>query len=304
MDEAEKLLQRALELDPEYTSASYSLAYAYFIQAFQGWAKDRLAALARARQINDKLVQRDAEFSPAYRLRARFEMLWDLPEYDPEAALGDARKSVELGPNDELNLWTLGYVLFFLRHFDEAAAAFATAIRLNPHPPTFLPGWHATALSAAGRHEQAIAEVEAAVAANPKNPQGPWFRGQVEAWAGRYAEPARSFERARELDPDSAQFAYLLAAAYDQLGRIDDAISLLEKGPSQWRSVPEIHLWLALSYALAGRKEQAATEFASLRALAPKFTVSIVRRDYSGYFELKFFDRIAALSREYGIPEK
>ena len=115
-------------------SASYMLAYSYFTQAFQGWVKDRSAALALARQINDKLFQRDPEFAPAYRLRARFAMLWDLPEYDPEAALADARKSVELGPNDDLNHWTLGIVLFQLRHFDEATAEFAAAMRLNPHP--------------------------------------------------------------------------------------------------------------------------------------------------------------------------
>ena len=116
MVEAQKLLQGALELDPGYTSASFSLAYAYFTQAFSGWVKDRQAGLSRARQINDELLQRDPQYAPAYRLRARFEMLWELPEYDPEAALADARKSVELGPNDDLNHWTLGYVLFFLRH--------------------------------------------------------------------------------------------------------------------------------------------------------------------------------------------
>jgi hypothetical protein len=79
---------------------------------------------------------------------------------------------------------------------------------------------------------------------------------------------------------------------------------VIEKGPPQWRSVPQIRLWLAMSYALAGRKEQATAEFAAFRSLAPKYTVSIARRDYSGYFEPKFVDRIAALSLEYGIPEK
>jgi tetratricopeptide (TPR) repeat protein len=80
---------------------------------------------------------------------------------------------------------------------------------------------HAVALSAAGHHERAIAEVEAAIAAAPKNPLGPFYRGQVEAWAGHYAEVARSFERARQLDPDSALYAVSLAAVYDQLGRVE-----------------------------------------------------------------------------------
>jgi adenylate cyclase len=303
IDDAQKLLQRAVDLDPNYTLAWQLLAETYFLQADFGWVRDRLAALGRARQLDDKLLQLDPECASAYGLRARLELRWELPEYNPEAALADARKGVELGPNDGYGHWTLGFVLYLLGHFDEATAEFATALRLSPHPHISWPGLHAVALSAAGHHEQAIAEVEAAIAAHPKNPLGPFFRGIVEAWAGHYAEAAISFERARELDPDSAQYAFLLAAVYDQLGRVDDAISLLEKGPPHWRSAPDARIWLALSYALAGRKEQAAAEFAALRALAPKYTVAIERL-YLGPFAPQFSDRVAALSREYGIPEK
>ena len=107
-----------------------------------------------------------------------------------------------------------------------------------------------------------------------------------------------SYERAHALDPNSAFRAYYLAAIYNQLGRVGDAISLLEKGPLQWRSIPEVPLWLALSYALVGHKEQASAEFAALRGIAPKYTVTIAQRAYTGYFESKFLDRIVALSRE------
>jgi len=191
-----------------------------------------------------------------------------------------------------------------LGHFDEATAEFAATLRLNPHPYIWQSGSHAEALSATGHYEQAIAEIEAAVAAQPKSPLGLLYRGRVEMWAGHYAEAAGWFEQARELDPASSPHALFLAQVYDQLGRVEDAISLLEKGPPQWRSVPEVRLWLALSYALAGRKEQAAAEFAAFRALAPKWTLSPTQRFWSRYFTQQFLDRIAALSLEYGIPEK
>jgi len=55
---------------------------------------------------------------------------------------------------------------------------------------------------------------------------------------------------------------------------------------------------------LAGRKEQAAPEFSAFRALAPKRTLSYWRRVWSRYYTPQFADRILALSREYGIPEK
>jgi adenylate cyclase len=302
--EAQKLAQRAVDLDPSYITAWRVLAFTYFDQADLGWAKDRIAALDRARQLNDKVLQLDPESEGPYMLRARLEMQPDLPEYDPDAALADARKSVELGPNEDPSRWNLGLVLFQLGHFDEAAAEFATALRLNPHPYIWESGLHAVALSAIGHYKEAIAEIENASAAQPKNPFALSFRGRIEAFAGNYANAAEWFERAREADPASSQSAVFLAQVSDRLGRVDEAISLLENGPPQWQSVPAVRFWLGLSYALAGRKEQAAAEFAAFRALAPKWTLSTTQRLWARYFMPQFADRISALSREYGIPDK
>jgi len=302
--EAQRLAQRAVDLDPNYLAAWQFLAFTYFEQADLGWVQDRIAALNRARQLNDKVLQLDPASAGPYWLRARLEMLPDLPEYDPEAALRDARKSVELAPNDDPSHWTLGVVLFLLGHFDEAAAEFATTLRLNPHPYIWESGFHAVALSATGHYKEAVAEIEGEIAAQPKNPFGLSFRGRIEAFAGHYAEAARWFERAHEVDPASSQNALFLAQVYDRSGRVDDAIGLLENGPPQWRSAPEIRFWLGLSYALAGRKEQAAAEFAAFRALAPKWKLSTTQRLWGRYFTPQFSERVAALSHEYGIPEK
>jgi len=301
---AQRLAQRAVDLDPNYITAWQILAFTYFDQADLGWAQDRIAALNRARQLNDKVLQLNPESEGPYMLRARLELQPDLPEYDREAALADARKSVELGPNEDPSRWTLGLVLFQLGHFDEAAAEFATALRLNPHPYIWESGLHAVALSATGHHKEAIAEIEAATATQPKNPFGLFFRGQIEGFGGNYANAAGWFERAREADAASSQSALLLAQVYDQLGQVDEAIKVLENGPPQWRSVPWVRLWLGLSYGLADRKEQAAAEFSAFRALAPKWTLATAKRFWARYYTPQFSDHIAALSREYGIPKK
>jgi adenylate cyclase len=304
MGEAQKLAQRAVDLDPNYIAARQVLAFTYFDQADLGWAQDRIAALDHARQLNDKVLQLDPESEGPYMLRARLELQPDLPEYDPEAALTDARKSVELGPNEDPSHWTLGLVLFELGHFDEAAAEFANTLRLNPHPYIWEAGLHAVALSATGHYKEAIAEIEGARAAQPKNPFGLLFRGRIEGFAGNYASAAGWFERAREVDPASSLNALFLAQVYDRLGRVDEAIRLLENGPPQWRGVPAVRLWLGLSYALGGRKEQATAEFTAFRALAPKWTLSTTKRFWARCFTPQFADRVAALSREYSIPEK
>jgi tetratricopeptide (TPR) repeat protein len=66
-----------------------------------------------------------------------------------------------------------------------------------------------------------------------------------------------------------------LAAVYDQLGRFGDAVHLLENAPPRWRGVAQIRLWLALSYALAGRNEPAAAEYAAWLDLFSETVIAI-----------------------------
>ena len=99
--------------------------------------------------------------------------------------------------------WTLG-VLFLLGHFDEAAAEFATTLRLNPHPYIWESGFHAVALSAIGHYKEAIAEIEGEIAAQPKNPLGLSFRGRIEAFAGNYANAWRDRASSRSSEASIA----------------------------------------------------------------------------------------------------
>src|SRR5262249_60473733 len=122
-------------------------------------------------------------------------------------------------------------------------------------------------------------------AAQPKAPFGVLCGGRMGGFAGNSAKAAGWFERAGEVDPSSSQNALFLAQVYDRLGRADEAIKVLENGPPQWRSVPLVRLWLGLSYALGGRKEPAAAEFAAFRELAPKWTLSTsTKRFWDRYF--------------------
>ena len=94
MSDAQKLAQRSVDLDPNYTQALFLLAFTYFQQADFGWVKDRPAALDRARQLDDKILQLDPKFAPAYAFRARLGIRWELPESDNSQRID--RKSTRL----------------------------------------------------------------------------------------------------------------------------------------------------------------------------------------------------------------
>ena len=128
--------------------------------------------------------------------------------------------------------------------------------------------------------------------------------GLLSLLAKQHAIAIEWFAEAIRQNPGVADYFFNLASALRQQGRVDEAISLLENGPPQWRSVPYVRFWLALSYALAGRKEQAAAEFTAFRAVAPKYTLAIERQLNVGSLTQEFLNQIVALSGEYGIPEK
>jgi hypothetical protein len=151
----------------------------------------------RARELDDKLLQLDPEFASAYGLRLRLEMRRELPEHDPEggtrgcAHISAAGTQRRLRPPDARDQ---------LGHFDEASAEFASALRLNPHPDIWESGLHAVASSAAGHHERAIAEVEAAIVAAPKTRSDPSTVDRAMRGPGIMPRlPGRSSERASSI---------------------------------------------------------------------------------------------------------
>jgi hypothetical protein len=83
----------------------------------------------------------------------------------------------------------------------------------------------------------------------PAGPAKPGGRSQSDrrALARLPATHGGRFERGARDRPVSASYALLLVQAFDQSGRFDDPVSLLENGPPQLRSGPLVRLWLALS---------------------------------------------------------
>lgn len=195
--QAKQLLEKAIELDPEYSQAYAALAWVNARESRQGPADKRQAAL--------------------------------------DAALINAEKAYDLNDNDYFSHWTLGVVHSHLQNADKATANFQKALELNPNAAEVYTHMVRAHLRQ-GKPRDAIEAARTAIRLNPVHPPryevalGIAFFG-----AGRLDDARQAFEEAIEKKV-SAPIAYVsLAAVQAKLGFQDELTrtigEIIEKYP-------------------------------------------------------------------------
>src|SRR4051812_33182449 len=146
----------------------------------------------------------------------------DVAERDFKSLL--ARQPHHLGA---LNL--LGIVLLRAGKPDDAERCLRKALRLGSQPDPATLSNHATALRQLGRHADALARLEEALALDP-NASDLWnSRGLVLDELGRYDAAVASFEKSVALRSDVALPHYNLANALSSLREFDRALNACDR---------------------------------------------------------------------------
>jgi serine/threonine protein kinase/tetratricopeptide (TPR) repeat protein len=216
--------QTAIEIDPTYASAHAGLANAYAVLPIY----DRLASdigYARAEAAAQTALKIDQMLSEA---------------------------------------WTaLGWIKFS-RDMDLPAAGkqFAHALELNPNDPT-AHQWYAFYLSALGRFDQAISEIDRALKLDPLSPIINNSLGRTLYYARRYPEAIKQFQKALELEPGFHPAHYNLGSAYVKSEMYPEAIA-------EWQN-DDGPTWIArraYAAALSGDKREAISSVEMLKKLS------------------------------------
>jgi serine/threonine-protein kinase len=106
-------------------------------------------------------------------------------------------------------------------------------------------------LNITGRHAEAIALSERAVRLNPLSAEAHRYHGNVLFWARKYEDAVSRLKRAIDLEPRHLGAMSVLGSAYVSLGRLQDALAVLDR--PEFRERPKI----ADLYARLGRREDA-----------------------------------------------
>jgi len=227
-DEALRLFNSAIELDPDFASAYARAAFCYVIAKINGWISDTANAIAEVKRLAQRAVELGKDdaialaaggnalafvvrdlgvgaglIDRALVLNSNLAEAWNFGGWvkiwlgEPETAIERFARAMRLSPLDP---WLLGmragtaYAHFFLGRYDEAASWAAMALQDNPD---YLPGLRITAASnaMAGRPEQAHKAVARLRQLNPalrvstlKDVVGPFRRAEDLA---RYGEGLR-----------------------------------------------------------------------------------------------------------------
>jgi adenylate cyclase len=125
---AQKMLLKAIELDPEYSLAYSRLALVYLHEWTQGWSQDP-KSIKRAFELAQKAIAMDDSLPEAHRI------LGDIYLYrkDLERAKTEREKAIALDPNYADGFAGLGEVLIWAGDHDKGIALVKKAMQLNPH---------------------------------------------------------------------------------------------------------------------------------------------------------------------------
>jgi adenylate cyclase len=183
--EARKMFQKAIELDPDYSSAYVGLGKTHRNACLQGWTEVPTQAWQQTQALAQKAINSDESNASAHGLLGEVYCYWG--EYD--LAIRELERALELNPNDWKSYVDRGRVMLWSSQPDEAIKSLETALRFNPnmHPSQLMP------------------------------------LGLAYYLKGRYDESIRTLERGIGGKPDSVWNHIVLAAAYSQAGRSEEA---------------------------------------------------------------------------------
>ncbi len=177
-----------------------------------------------------------------------------------DETLAEAHASLALVQNDYHRDWT------------GAEQSYRRAIELNPSYAT-AHHWYGTLLSALGRHQEALAALERAREHDPLSLIINANRGWMLYHAREYQPAIEQYRKTLELGPDFPVAHYYLGVAYEQTGRLAEAIAALKKAVELSGGAPYAVAGLAHAYALSGRRREAEEVVARLQDEATRHYV-------------------------------
>ncbi len=216
--------EEAIRLDPGYARAFTGMADAYAIASNFAWMTPG-EAMPRARAAVDSALALNPRLADAYT--------------------------------------SLGAILSWYEwDQDEAQRAYRRALELDPNS-TFAHYWYAMSLDYANRPDDALAELNAALALDPLALQVRNGLGNHYQWRGDLDAAIETYESILEIDPGFHNARRWLATAYLEAGRPEEALSMVDSLPEGYTNVSGLRGW---AFSQLGRVEASRSQFERLPA--------------------------------------
>ena len=125
-----------------------------------------------------------------------------------------------------------------------------------------------------GKHDDAVALAEKAVALNPNSSDLHYRLGKILTFVSRWEDAILEYRKAVRLDPiPQNYYLWSLGYAYAWTEQYEEAIRWCEKAVREKPDSLFTHLMLAAVYSFSGRDEEARNEAAEVLRINPKFSL-------------------------------
>jgi tetratricopeptide (TPR) repeat protein len=210
---------QAIRIDPGYAAAYSGLADTYTLMGTVGGTMSPAAAMANAKTAAEAALKLDDSLAEAHTSLAmlHFWYDWDWAGADKE---------------------------------------FKLAIARNRSYPT-AHHWYAIYLSAMGRHDEALVEIDQATRLDPVSPIIRASRGWIQYHRRQYDESILESKKALDLDADFVRAHTYLGMNYLKKGMAQEAVRAATEADRLGGGIPITRSYLAQAYAVAGRTAEA-----------------------------------------------
>ena len=194
---AKQLLNRALELDENYSVAWVEMGWIYWEESVWKWSSEPENSMQMSFDAAQKALSLD-EFNPhTYGLLGHIYMV----RGDSRQAIETTEKAVELAPGDSILLALFANVLIDSGQLKEGIQKIQRAIRLSPFPQPWFLSLLGTGFHLIGQNETAVSALKQAVEREPDSHLARVWLASTLAEMGRFDEAREVSDAIISIDP-------------------------------------------------------------------------------------------------------